>query len=119
MAYDEATSTLYVVDGREGYALVGVTMLLLLLMACNPVAQCDVEPPDGDCCETDEQCQAHFGNSQPFCFEPERQGGGWCSECLSGEDCPSGYACAHDSVSGGRSCYIREPGSTMRGADDE
>jgi Cys-rich repeat protein len=70
------------------------SLALLLFSGCggNPVVNCP-DAPRSDCCTENVQCLDYYGNEFPFCSEPERDGGGICSECARNSDCPSGESC--------------------------
>jgi hypothetical protein len=69
--------------------------VLLAGVTCSTTKKLEhCDSPDSDCCETNEQCQLHFGAEFPFCADED------CVECTSDEHCVGGLVCLNDDAYG-------------------
>jgi len=81
------------------------TLLFFLLTAgCwTPTGTGAIERCDAgdyiDCCNTSEECLAHFGGGFPYCVHPGRETG-QCVECTVPEHCGRTERCVEDDVRG-------------------
>lgn len=83
-------------------------LVLVLMLGCNPVANCEWFPAS-DCCETDDQCFNFYGPEFPICVLPGRRGGGTCGECAENADCVGDRVCVVLDETRQTSCL--DPGS--------